>query len=128
MCSDKDKGCGCNSSHDEQGCGCGTQEKKQDNCGCGDDSGCGCGGGHEHQSVTLTLHDDTQIECPIIDAFEVNGQGYIALLHPLEQTALLYRYDDNDDESINITNIETDEEFELVSKTFLALHDHEDHE
>ncbi len=127
MHSHEHNGCGCSGSHDEHGCGCETKDTVNDSCGCGDNDGCGCGHDHDHhhQSVTLTLEDDTEIECPIIDAFEVNGQGYIALLHPLEQTALLYRYDDNEDDSIDITNIETDEEFELVSKTFLALQDQE---
>ncbi len=126
MSLDKEKDCGCNSSENERGCGCNDNEKSHghsDGCGCNghdNDEGCGCGE-HEHQSVTLTLEDDTELECPIIDAFEINEQGYIALLHPIDETVLLYRFADNEDETIDIETIEEDDEFNLVSKTYLSL-------
>jgi len=127
MSLDKEKECSCNEKdHD---CGCGHDHQHgHDNCNCDDNDGCGCGHDHEHehQSITLTFDDDTELECPIIDAFEINEQGYIALLHPVDQNALLYRFELNDDETINIDAIESEEEFELVSKTFLALGEEEE--
>jgi hypothetical protein len=118
MSIDKDKELG---SEFEQECGCGCEHDDND-CGC-DDDGCGCGHDHVSQTITLTLDDDTVLECPIIDAFEIEEQSYIALLHPIEETVLLYRYFDNDDDTIDLETIDSDEEFELVSKTYLALQD-----
>lgn len=131
MNSDKEKNCGCGDK-DEKGCGCGTHdhnEGKSEGCGCGghdhdhgDGDGCGCGGHDDnHHSVTLTLEDDTELDCPIIDAFEINEQQYMALLHPVDETVLLYRFFENEDDTIDLETIDADEEFELVSKTFMAL-------
>jgi len=120
MSLDKDKEF---SSENEQDCGCGCGHDEADHdCGC-DDDGCGCGHDHGSQTITLTLDDDTVLECPIIDAFEIEDQSYIALLHPIEENVLLYRYFDNDDDTIDLETIDSDEEFELVSKTYLALQD-----
>lgn len=86
-------------------------ELKHDGCGCGEEHE------HEHDTVTLTLEDGSDLECPIIDIFEIDDQGYIALLHPKDEVALLYRFsEDYDDDSIEITGIESDEEFDKVSK------------
>ncbi|WZL83100.1 DUF1292 domain-containing protein [Vallitaleaceae bacterium 9-2] len=90
-------------------------------CSCSEHS-CDCSG-HEKESITLTLEDDTTLVCQIIDSFTINEQTYIALLHPDNHRALLYRFDENDDHSINLEMIDEDEEFELVSKTFLSLQD-----
>jgi len=124
MNSDKEKDCGCNNK--EEGC-CGngngenTEHVHGEGCGHDHDAEDGCGCGHEEHTVTLTLDDDTELECPILEAFDINAQGYIALLHPVDETVLLYRFSDNDDETIDIETIEADDEFELVSKTFLSL-------
>ncbi len=129
MSSDKEKGCGCGGGNkDGKGCGGGSHDHdNKDGCGCGGHDhdhehgdGCGCGG-QDHHSVTLTLEDDTELNCPIIDAFEINEQQYMALLHPIDETVLLYRFFENEDESIDLETIDADDEFELVSKTFMAL-------
>ena len=78
-----------------------------------------CNHEHDHDTVTLTLDDGEELECPIIDIFVVNEQEYIALLHPEDETALLYRFHENDDETIDLEPLEDDEEFEKVSKIFL---------
>lgn len=76
---------------------------------------------HQHQTVTLTLEDNTELVCEIIDLFEIDGQEYIALLHPVEETALLYRFEEFEDGEIEIQNIEDHDEYQLVSTKFLAL-------
>ncbi len=76
---------------------------------------------HEHQTVTLTLEDNTELVCEIIDLFEIDGQEYIALLHPVEETALLYRFEEFEDGEIEIHNIDDHDEYQLVSVKFLAL-------
>lgn len=125
--------CGGNHDHDHSdGCGCGGHDNKDSDgcCGGGHDhdhgDGCGCGGhdhdhDEHHHSVTLTLEDDTELNCPIVDAFEINEQQYMALLHPVDETVLLYRFFENDDDTLDLETIESDEEFELVSKTFMSL-------
>lgn len=130
MHSDSHKGCGCgNHTEDikhEDGCGC--DNKGSEECGCeshGHDHGEGCGcGNHDHHhghSVTLTLEDNTELVCPVLDIFEINEQEYIALLNPEEQTAMLYRFHETEDDSIFIENIDSEEEFQMVSKTFMSM-------
>lgn len=77
----------------------------------------------EHGTVTLTLEDDTEMECLIITTLQVNNKDYIALL-PLEDEeeeesdVYLYRYIDHGEEDPELLNIENDEEFEIVSDAF----------
>lgn len=82
-----------------------------------EDNGCGHDHDHDHghDTVTLTLDDGAELECPILDVFEVEKQQYIALLHPVDEVALLYRFFDYEDGTIEVTAIESDEEFERVS-------------
>lgn len=75
-----------------------------------------CNHEQEHETLTLTLDDGKTMECIIIDIFDIDGQSYIALLHPLEETALLYRFEEIGDDAIDLINIESDDEFEKVSK------------
>ena len=76
----------------------------------------------EDLTVTLTLDDDTELECAVITIFEADGHDYIALL-PLEGedfedgSVYLYRYAEVDGEP-ELQNIETDEEYDIVSDAF----------
>lgn len=87
----------------------------------------------EEITVTLTLDDDTTLECVVINIFEAGGQDYIALL-PLEGAAAeegevyLYRYSEDEDGEPNLENIEDDDEFELVSDAFDELLDSEEYD
>lgn len=96
------------------------------------DHSCGCGEDHDHDhehhqhTVTIELETGEELECPIIEIFEVNEKEYIALLHPEEEIAMLYGFVDNEDGSIELTEITSDEEYELVSKEFDTLFDEED--
>ncbi|MGF0039306.1 DUF1292 domain-containing protein [Peptoniphilaceae bacterium SGI.131] len=82
--------------------------------------------------ITLTLEDDTELECAVLDVFDVDEYSYIALL-PLNEEGeedensevLLYRFTELEDEEIQIDMIETDEEFEKVSKAYYALEEHD---
>ena len=64
----------------------------------------------EYNTVTLMLDDNTECECAIIRIFPAGDNDYIALL-PLEGEAA-----DNDE--VYLENIESDEEYELVSEAF----------
>ncbi len=79
-------------------------------------------------TVTLTLDNDEELECAVISIFEADNKRYIALL-PLEGDdaengeVYLYRYNETADGQPDLKNIETDEEFEIVSDAFDELLD-----
>lgn len=73
--------------------------------------------------VTLTLDDDSELECIVITIFEAGNKDYIALL-PTEGEAndegevYLYRYSESEDGTPELDNIQSDEEYEIVSDAF----------
>ena len=73
-------------------------------------------------TVTLTLDDDSELECAVVAIFPVQDKDYIALL-PLgmeDAQEYLYRLKRNEDD-IELENIEDDEEFELVADAYDTL-------
>lgn len=90
--------------------------------------GCGCEGEHTHEegyynSIILTMDDDTEVSCTIIDVLPLEDKQYIALLpdEPVEGfddgDILLYRFHEEDGEPV-LENIESDEEYEAVADLF----------
>jgi len=81
----------------------------------------------EEQVITLTMEDDTEIECIVISIFTVKGQDYIALL-PIEEAmneeedgeVYLYRYNDENG-NLDLQNIEGDAEYEAVAEAFSLI-------
>jgi len=77
---------------------------------------------NEYETVTLSLDNEEQCECMILKIFPAGEYDYIALL-PLEgadaesDSVYLYRYKETDDEPI-LENIDSDEEYEIVSEAF----------
>jgi uncharacterized protein YrzB (UPF0473 family) len=75
----------------------------------------------EYSTVTLSLDGDIECECAIIRIFPAGDNTYIALL-PIEDEendeVYLYRFTQQDNEEPLLENIETDEEYEIVSKAF----------
>lgn len=73
--------------------------------------------------VTLTLDDDTEVECIVITIFEANEKDYIALL-PIEEEnedegeVFLYRYSEDAEGNPILDNIESDDEYEVVADRF----------
>lgn len=89
--------------------------------------GCGCHGEEDlEMTVTLTLDNDTEVECAVEVIFPVNGQEYIALV-PLDGSsdgqAYIYRFKQLGEEDMEIENIESDEEFEMVADAYDELLD-----
>lgn len=77
----------------------------------------------EEMTVTLTLDDDSELDCAVVAIFPVQDKDYIALL-PLgveDAQVYLYRFKHNTDEDLELENIEDDEEFELVADAYDAL-------
>mgnify|MGYP000380746533 CR=1 FL=1 len=90
---------------------------------CGSKSDC------EKATVTLTLDDGSMMECAILTIFEADEKEYIALL-PLDENGqnedgevYLYRYAVGPNGAPQLDNIETDEEYEIVSDAFDELLD-----
>ncbi|ONI40073.1 hypothetical protein AN640_01480 [Candidatus Epulonipiscium fishelsonii] len=74
--------------------------------------------------IFVTFEDeDKEVACDVIGVFEVEKKDYIAIVPQDEEFAdevLIYRYSETD-ESMELTEIETDEEFEKVENVFEAL-------
>lgn len=90
----------------------------------------------EEDVIVLTLDDDTELECIILDIFPYNEKEYIALL-PIEddERILLYEYRELESEDdVELSEIETEEEFDAVAAAYDRIleeaeldedHDHE---
>ena len=83
--------------------------------------------------ITLTLEDDTVMECAVISVFPVDDYDYAALIptkdldnEDEEGELFLYRYKELEGDEVELTNIETDEEFEKVSEAFDQILDEEE--
>lgn len=80
---------------------------------------------NESLTVTLTLENNEELECAVLNIFEAEEKEYIALL-PLDENGdntdgqiYLYRFIDNgEEEEPELENIEEDEEFDRVSAIF----------
>ena len=80
---------------------------------------------NESLTVTLTLENNEDIECAVLNILEADEKEYIALL-PLDENGdntdgqiYLYRFIDNgEEEEPGLENIEEDEEFDRVSAVF----------
>ena len=93
------------------------------NCtSCGDD--CNLNGA----TVTLTLEDDSTVECAILTVYPAGGREYIALL-PLDENGenqdgdvYLYRFQEGEDGPA-LENIIDDDEYEAAADAFDELLD-----
>ena len=88
---------------------------------------------NESLTVTLTLENNEELECAVLNIFEADEKEYIALL-PLDENGdntdgqiYLYRFIDNgEEEEPGLENIEEDEEFDRVSAVFNEWMDTQD--
>lgn len=80
--------------------------------------------------VTITLEDDSTIDCVVLTIFEAGGREYIAVAPDDEDSdeVYLYRYKELEDGQPELENIETDEEYEIVSDAFDEILDEQDFE
>ena len=85
--------------------------------------------------ITLTLDDNTELECSILSIYSVEGrdQQYIALLPlgeegeiPEESEVLIYRFIDNGDDEPTLENIDDDDEFDMAADAFDEILDSQD--
>lgn len=86
---------------------------------------------YTEDTITLMLDGGKEVECDILAIFEVDEQFYVALLPqtPIEGYEegeyFLYRYA-SDGENVELSDIESDEEWEAVEDKFEELLDEEE--
>ena len=78
----------------------------------------------EHNTITLTLEDDTEVECAILTVFPVEKKEYIALL-PLDENGqnqtgevYLYAFARTEKGDPILSNIEDDDEYAKAAQAF----------
>lgn len=87
----------------------------------------------EEMTVTLTLDDDTEVECVVLTIFTAGERDYIALL-PMEGEdseegeVYLYRYSETEDGTPELDNIVDDDEYEIVADAFDELLDSQEYD
>ncbi len=105
-----------------------SEEFKNGSCAPSDCASCGldCGSTspENHNTITLTLDDDTEIECAILTVFPVEKQEYIALL-PLDENGqnqngevYLYKFSRTEKGDPVLANIEDDVEYGKAAEAF----------
>lgn len=106
---------------------------EKETAGCSGDCSC-CGSeceGDGPASVTLTLDDGTVQECVILTIYPAGGKDYIALL-PVDENGenedgevYLYRFEEIDGQP-SLSNIESDEEYEIAADAFDEFMDNQE--
>ncbi|MDD6327067.1 MAG: DUF1292 domain-containing protein [Eubacteriales bacterium] len=87
---------------------------------------------YDDAKVSMVLDDGTELECDVIAIFPVGEREYIALLPDKvidgyeENEVFLYRYKELEGEDIELNQIESEEEYELVADAFDQLLDEEE--
>ena len=80
----------------------------------------------EEMIITLTMEDDSELDCCITAVFEVDDQKYMALTPVMddedeeeeEEEAYIFRYSEEKDGSPVFEHIEDDNEFKKVAKDY----------
>ncbi|MBQ9065881.1 MAG: DUF1292 domain-containing protein [Blautia sp.] len=103
-----------------------------ENNGCNpeDCSSCpGCGGFSEDfpRTISLTMDDDTVVECAVLTIYPVDEKFYIALV-PLDEEGeiaanevYIYGFRTTDEGNPVLSNIEDDDEYERASQAFDSI-------
>ncbi len=76
----------------------------------------------EGMFISLVMKDDREIKCEVITIFELMSQNYI-VLSPVEgkpgpRDLFFYCYSEDGEGGYTLDNIRTEEEFNMVGKTF----------
>ena len=76
------------------------------------------------QTITLTMDDDSVVDCAVLSIFPVSGKQYIALI-PLDEEGeiaanevYIYAFRLTEEGNPVLSNIEDDEEYEQASQAF----------
>lgn len=80
-----------------------------------------CDHDHEEIPVIKVLFDgeDEETPCDVLGIFDVEGKEYIAIIpQDSEDDVLLYGFEENEENEINLTEIESDDEYDKVASAF----------
>lgn len=84
----------------------------------------GCDSADGHRTITLTMEDDTEVECAILTVYPVDNKEYIALL-PLDENGqnetgevFLYAFSRTQEGQPMLENIEDDDEYAKAAEAF----------
>lgn len=91
------------------------EHKHGENCDC------------EH-TISIPLEDGTELVCDILGTFDLEETSYIVLLPQGEEEIVIYKYNEESNEQITLTPIESDEELERVADVFYELYSDGDFE
>lgn len=90
-------------------------------------AGCSSRMDENHNTISLTLEDDTEVECAILTIYPVNKKEYIALL-PLDENGqnqdgevYLYSFARTEAGDPMLSNIEDDEEYDAAAEAFQTI-------
>ncbi|SFA77304.1 Protein of unknown function [Acetitomaculum ruminis DSM 5522] len=78
-------------------------------------------------TVSLTLDDDQELECKVLTIFTVEESDYIALLpinengEQIGEDVYLYGYDEDENGTPVILNIESEEEYNKATDEFVRI-------
>ena len=93
------------------------------------DSECNTDFSNPNATVTLTLYDDTELECAVLTIFPAGEHKYIALL-PLDENGenhdgevYLYRFFQEEGQQPVLENIMDDDEYDIAADAFDELLD-----
>lgn len=79
------------------------------------------------RTITLTLEDDTVVECAVLTIFPADDNEYIALMplddegQSLQGEVYLYRYSQTENGEPVLSNIEEDAEYDKAAEVFDSL-------
>lgn len=76
--------------------------------------------------LNLTLENGEELPSEVIGIFEAEGKEYIALLPENDDRVLIYKYQELENDEIDLQNIEDDVEFEKVTEAFWDIFGDED--
>lgn len=81
----------------------------------------------ESEFITLEYEDGGSERCEVVGVFDVNEKDYIALVPDSDQdNVYLYGYDEHEDGTFSLIDIEDEEEFATVAETYDALLEEDD--
>ncbi len=98
-----------------------SEEKCSCGCGCEHTHGHDGCDEHNHQTMTIVTEENEKLKCSVLGTFDVSDKEYIALLPMDTDEVLIYQFILHDDDSFELLNIQTDEEFEKVEEVFFEL-------
>jgi uncharacterized protein YrzB (UPF0473 family) len=70
--------------------------------------------------ITITLDDDSELDCHVLLTFDIEDKDYIALLPVDSDEVYLYSYEEMEDGELELANIEDEEEFQKAADEFYS--------